>query len=193
MPHSSEGNVLTWTGVLYRPRRSRPLPARGEKFFTVWTLRGGLFLRWRAHRGYIMCALLNPRVRGGEVAVRWTYGDERMPIKKRVAGEDLPPIPALSIESAILKKCPLVMEFCTATAYEDGSARQPGYYTMRNRTIEFELTVYDPDAGMRLTVRSREHDRCFHGMEVLLGAPDTQWEVDRYLWEHRPKEKKKKK
>lgn len=171
---------------------SQRLPQRGDRFFYLALSRVWLFLRWRAHRGYIMCALCSARDPEHGVIERWSYGDEKMPIKRRAMGADLPPIPALSIETVLLKKCSMLVEFCSATAYEDGAARTPGYFTFRNRTIEYELTVYDPDAGMRISCCAPDLDRVFAGMEALLKAPDAPWMVDRYLWERKPKEKRKK-
>lgn len=172
---------------------SQRLPTRGERWFYVTLRDVWILYRWRANRGYVMCALCDAHDPSHGEIQRWSYGDEQMPLKKRLASGELPPIPALSVETILLKKCPLLVEFCAATAYEDGSARQPGYFTLRNRVIEYELTVYDPDAGMRLTCNAVQLDRVFAGLEALLGAPDAPWMVDRYLWERKPKEKTKKK
>lgn len=193
MLHFRRVKVLTCRRDAGIYRRSQRLPFRGERWFYFAWPRVWFLMRWRAHRGYVMCAVCSAHDPEHAVVERWSFGDETMPIKKKVVSGELPPIPALSMESVIMKKCPLLMEFISATAYEDGSPRQPGYYTMRNRTIEYELTIYDPDAGMRCSIRSRDHDKCFLGAETILGTPDAPWELDKYLWEHRPKEKSKKK
>lgn len=169
------------------------LPLRGERCFYLALPRVWLFVRWRAHRGYILCALCSASDPEHGVISRWSFGDEQMPIKKRVQSGELPVLPALSVENVVLRKTPALVEFLAATAYEDGSPRQPGYFTVRNRTIEYELTLYDPDAGMRVSIRARELDKVFFGAEAILCTPDAPWELDKYLWDKRPKEMKKKK
>jgi len=192
MTHFRSVKVLTCGRRAAIRHGSQRLPQRGDRHYYLALSRVWLLMRWRAHRGYILCALCSAHGPEHEVVERWSYGDEKMPLKKRLATGELPPIPALSVETLLFRKCPMLVEFCSATAYEDGSARQPGYFTLRNRTIEYELTVYDPDAGMRITCSAASLDNVFAGMEALLKAPDAPWMVDRYLWERKPKEKKKK-
>lgn len=167
-------------------------PLRGERWVYV-ALRDVWFLfRWRAYRGYVFCAVCDAHDPSHAAVDQWSFGDAKMPIKRRAMGADLPPIPALSAETMLLKRCPLIVEFVTATSYEDGAARTPGYFTVRNRVFEFEATVYDPDAGMRLSCTAPTLDKVFAGLEALLGASDAPWTVDKYLWERKPKEKRKK-
>lgn len=184
--------VLTWGRKSAIRRGGRYLPQRGEKRFFVAFATQWYYFRWRAHRGYVFCSRFTPPDQGGETIEQWSFGDEKMPIKKRAPSGELPVIPALSVDTTILKRCPLLVEFLSATAYEDGSIRQPGYITIRNRTIEYEATLYDPDAGMRVSIRARELDKMLAGVEAILGATEAPWEIDKYLWEHKPKEKKKK-
>lgn len=175
-----------------RINRGQKLPIRGEKRIAVVLRDVWFYYRWRARRGYIFCGVLDGHDPDHTALESWSFGDERMPVRKRVPSGELPVIPALSLETKILGKCPLLMEWITATAYEDGSVRQPGYFQVRNRTIEFEITVYDPDAGMRIAIRARELDKAFAGVEAILGAVDAPWEPDRYLTSLLPKPKKKK-
>lgn len=169
------------------------LPFRGTRY--LWIAHAGVYVHaiWRGGRGYRLLGLRKMLPPHYPYLEQWGTGWDQMPIKKRFRSEGPVLQVALDATTAILKKCPLLMEFLTATAYEDGTPRQPGYYTVRNRVIEFEITLYDPDAGMRVSVRSREHDKMFWGAEAILGAEDVAWEVDRYLTERLPKKKEKKK
>lgn len=90
-------------------------------------------------------------------------------------------IPALPATSVLLSKLPAIREFITATQYEDGSPRVPGYFTLRNRGASFELTMYDYDSGCRLPVSAHELDKALQLMEQLLGVEEAPWEPDRYL------------
>lgn len=115
-------------------------------------------------------------------------------MKRRAKPADgLPTVPALGMGSVILAKCPLLREFLSATTYEDSTLRTPGYVTWRNRGYAYEITLYDPDSGMRLPVRHPEIDKLFGLVETMLGAEDAQWEVDQYLSEQLAKKQKRKK
>lgn len=116
-----------------------------------------------------------------------------MPPKRRQAlGLADTPIPALPMESAMLKKYPRVLEHLICTAYEDGAVRTPGAWRMDNKLILLTLTLYDPDSGMRLPVNGVTVDECFALADKLLGAPDCPWEVDRWLTEQLAKKEKEK-
>ena len=100
--------------------------------------------------------------------------------------------PALPATSVLLAKLPAIREFLSATAYDDGSPRVPGYLTLRNRGHSYELTLYDPDAGLRLPTRGPDLDKTLLLAEQLLGVEEAPWEVDNYLTEQLAKRAKRK-
>lgn len=183
--------VLTFRGTPAIRRRGRYLPSSGERFHWVATRDWWLFVWWRKGIGWRLitqCEAVPPhRV----IGVPWDNVERSMAIRKREALGEAQKIPALDPAGKYLVKCPMLLEFVSATAYEDGSVRQPGYFTLRNRLIEWEVTVYDPDAGARMAVRARSLDQVFVGLETLLGSPDAPWEPDQYLLGRLPKKKKK--
>lgn len=185
--------VYTWVGSIERHRRGRILPGRGEKWFYIRRKGLDFLLHWRAWDG-IRVTAFGPAGRGGfEGHTLPDHEASHMPIKRRTVNPDTLPIPALSGDSKVLAKFPLIREFLTATQYEDGGARTPGYITLRNRVIEFEVSLYDPDAGSRIAIRSRTMDDAFAAAELILGAADAPWEPDRYLMEQLAKRNKSKK
>jgi len=99
--------------------------------------------------------------------------------------------PALSSASKMFAKCPVVLEFITATAYEDGTARKPGYTTLRNKGHCFEITAYDYDSGMRLSVGGPDLDHVYLALNELLATPEAPWTVDEYLTSLLAKKRKK--
>lgn len=101
-------------------------------------------------------------------------------------------LPALPSVSTLLAKLVNLRAFCSETSYDDGSPRQPGYFTFRNRVTVYEVTVYDPDSGTRLVVRGPDWDKTFLSVEQLLGAADAPWEMDKYLSEQLAKRSRKK-
>jgi len=100
-------------------------------------------------------------------------------------------VPALPSSSTLWPKLPALREFITATTYDDGSARTPGYVTVRNRVTTFEVTVYDPDGAARLSARAPTLDGALSLVEQLLGVEEAPWEPDRYLQEQSAKLNKK--
>lgn len=100
--------------------------------------------------------------------------------------------PALPAASIMLGKLPAIREFLTATEYEDKAPRTPGYITLRNRQVTFEVTLYDPDSGSRLSARAAKLDDVLALVEQLLGVEEAPWEVDPYLTEQLARRGKKK-
>lgn len=101
-------------------------------------------------------------------------------------------LPAAPSVSTLLAKLPAVREFCSATEYDDHSAREPGYMTLRTVGTQWQVTLYDPDSGTRLPVRAPDLDKALLLAEQLLGVEDAPWEPDRYLTEMLAKKNKKK-
>jgi len=112
-------------------------------------------------------------------------------VKRRAPASQAIPGPTLSCESKVLHNLPKIREFLSATAYDDGSVRQPGYMTIRNRTWSYEITLYDVDAGLRCPVRSPTLDDVLAAAELLLEAEDAPWEIDQYLQSQLQRGKKK--
>lgn len=89
--------------------------------------------------------------------------------------------PALPAESAALKRFPTLCEWLTATTYDDGSVRVPGYLWFSNRGIAFEVTLFDPDACVKMPCLGRTIDEALACAETHLRAEDAPWQPDPYL------------
>lgn len=168
-------------GVMCWPGRQRLLPKTGEVVIHIETAGGWLVVQWRRHDGY----WLRKVGKAGVPIDRplHVYPRPKVPKMKRRerAAAGLPLVPALSNESVPLNDFPLLREWVSCTAYDDGSIRVPGYITLRNRGHSYEVTVYDVDEGLRLPVRGPDLDRTLMLVETLLGTQDAAWEVDDYL------------
>lgn len=173
-------------------RAGRLLPARGERWFWVGWNATRFLLRWEKWQGIRVVSVHRHRTPDEPITFYRPEEFTTVPIKRRTPLAEPVPLPALPATSKVLAKCPLLCEFLSATAYEDGSARQPGYVTLRNRVIEWELTLYDPDAGARVALRARTLDDVFATAEVLLSSAEAPWEPDRYLMEQLARKPKKK-
>lgn len=114
-------------------------------------------------------------------------------MKRRVPAEGgITSLPSLPSTSVILSKFKLLREFITATAYEDGGYRVPGYFWFMNRSTSFECILFDPDSGARLPCRGATIDEVLALVETLLGTENAPWEMDKYLSEQLSKRKKRK-
>lgn len=184
--------VLVYQSRSVARRRGQYLPLFGERRYYIATAGWWLSVWWCARQGYRILGVIRSIPPHDLVSAQWDTTERCMAIRKReVIGTPMS-IPALDATTKHLQKVPLLLEFVSATAYEDGAPRQPGYFTLRNRVIEWELTVYDPDAGARLAVRARTLDQVWFAVETLLGASEAPWEPDRYLQSLLVPKKKKK-
>jgi len=174
-------------------RSRQTLPRWGERRI-VW-VSGHLWwlLEWRSRLGW-WCLERGRFERGEPVRVgEYPRPEECSTVKKRqVASGDLI-LPFLGRDSKLLAKLPRLCEFISATAYDDGTFRQPGYLTFRNRMTTYEITLYDPDYGLRLALRAVTIDEVLTLAEKAVDADGMPWEVDNYLTEQLSKKKPKKK
>jgi len=173
-------------------RRSNRLPEFREKWF--YSTRPGRWVlwHWRPRIGYVIRALGTGPTPGGDTLYEWGLEDEPMGFVKRQATPDRLPSPQLAQDTKLLGKLTLLVAFVSDVKYEDGSPRVPGYFTLRNRTFAYELTLYDPDAGLRVAIRDVTLDGVYAAANELLKAPEAPWETDDYLMSQLAKKKKRK-
>lgn len=149
-------------------------------YFTPWTGSGLVAVDW-VERGTSSRAWSSPL----------TYRE--MGMRKLTASSEGAPRPRLAYASKVFAKYPVLSDFLSATAYDDGTARTPGYSTIRNRIHCYEITLYDPDSGQRGSVTAVDFDSVHAAAEAFLGAETAPWGPDDYLMEQLEKRKKKKK
>jgi len=99
--------------------------------------------------------------------------------------------PALTADTKFLTKCPTLMEFLTATSYEDGTARTPGYLWISNRTVAFEVTIFDPDGCAKMPCLGRTLDEALSLAETHLRSDQAPWQTDGFLVKKAAEKKKK--
>lgn len=99
--------------------------------------------------------------------------------------------PAASSVSLIFSKLKTLVSHCCQTSYEDGSARSPGWMTIRSRGQTWEVVVKDPDGAASLTATGKSLDDALSLANELVGAENAPWEVDAWLSSKKPKTRKK--
>ena len=122
-------------------------------------------------------------------ALSW-YGDLLM--KKRTPRAESGDVPAhlAAMETNVLHRCSALVEHCAATRYDDGTARQPGWWTVRTRGSSWEIEIKDPDTCSRLVVIQTSLDDALALAQALLSAEDAPWEPDPWLRASQAKKKK---
>lgn len=163
-----------------------------EKWFLVDRGRYRLLMHWLPHHGVRLAA---EYLRDAYPTPLRSFDLEeyKMAIKKRdpMAG----PRGAAqgpSAVSVILAKLPALREFLSCTTYEGGSMRTVGNMRVASQGRLWEITLQDPDALARLTVRDESLDKALMLLEQLLGVEEAPWETDRWLVERSTKNQKKK-
>lgn len=188
-----DGYLVIHLGVpgLVRRNRGRILPRRATRF---WWVTGNLWLLvdWTPREGLWVSSVRRDGPRGELLLVNDRPMRMKAVKRRQPIATDGVIINPLLIETVIWRKVPQLVEFVAATAYEDGSARRPGYITIRNRMIMWEVTLYDPDSGMRLACAGRTLDDALQLADRSLLAAEAPWEIDRYLTEQLSPKKKKK-
>jgi len=171
-------------------RHAQTLP-RWEERRVVWTS-GHLWwlMEWRARRGW-WCLSRGRFVRGEPETVNEYPRPEEweMGMKRRDKMSDVV-VPILGSETKLLAKLPRLVEFLSSTVYEDGTFRQPGQIRIGSRFTTYEVTLYDPDAGLRLSLRAVSIDEALILAEKAVDAEGMPWEVDNYLQSMLAKKKK---
>jgi hypothetical protein len=184
---------LLWVRRAFPYRVRQWLPRRGETCIRV--VKGDIWIivHWKPWNGLWVRSA--GRYSVSPVAPLFLFPrPETLTMKRRLAVTAASVItPALPSTSTLWPKLPAIREFLHATAYEDGTPRQPGYLTVRNKVTGIEVTLYDPDSGTRLPCRGRTLDEALTLTEQLLGVEEAPWESDRYLMEQIMKLSKKKK
>lgn len=132
--------------------------------------------------------------RDGEEFVVWDdvewLGD--LLVKKKKQKDSLAgPQPHLAaMESVLFGKLQSLVSHCAATAYDDGDARQPGWWTVKTMGSAWVVEVKDPDTCARLVVVQQTLDDALMLAALLLDSEEAPWEPDPWLTAARAKKKK---
>lgn len=173
--------VLEYRGLACARRKHHQwLPLKVKRY--VWACaHWWRIMLWQPGRGMWLTAVY-PRGQLGSPPTYVSLPPKGRTVKRRapMTGEGIA-LPVLSAESKTLHKLPLIREFLTATAYDDGSMRTPGYLWLINDGPAFSLHLFDVDAAARLVLRASTLDEVFQLAETALGMEAAPWLPDRFL------------
>lgn len=119
------------------------------------------------------------------------YGDVAMRKRKpREAGEVVPPHLA-AVESNLFAALLPLVSHCADTRYDDGTARVPGWWTVKTMGSAWVIEVKDPDTCSRLVIVQQSFDDALALASVLLESEEAPWEPDPWLKATAAKKKNK--
>lgn len=104
------------------------------------------------------------------------------------ANEVVPPLPA---ESKLMAKCKRLMEWLTATTYDDGSPRTPGSLWIDSDSAAFKAMLKEPSLLLCARIRAGTFDDLIAAVETFLGLDSPPWEPDKFALERASKKTKK--
>lgn len=161
-------------------------------WFIVRLARRDLFLRWCPWHG--LQVIGSGAIGSPYPEVNYQDPHKKVKLMKRrsAVAPEAAIVPALSSESKILNKLAHLREFLSATAYEDGTARTPGYLWLSNRRHLYEVVLFDPDSGARLPLTALTLDDVLALADTMLATDGAAWMPDKYLSEQLAKRSKKK-
>jgi hypothetical protein len=189
--NSFGGPLLYWSPGWTRRRVCRWLSRRRTTYLQVMCQRVWYLFVYHPRRGWWPSASGLRGTPAAEPNIVVPYPKESDMKRRSAPANGVAVAAPLTAVSVILAKLPAIREFITATAYEDGTARMPGYITLRNRQLTFEATLYDYDSGTRLPVRGATLDECLLALEKFLGVEEAPWEIDPYLTEQLARRRKR--
>jgi hypothetical protein len=95
-----------------------------------------------------------------------------------------------ALETKVLSGFPTVISHLTTVRYEDGEPRQPGIILLASQGAAYVLTAKDPDSCAQLRCVGQNFDDALALLELLLGAEDAPWEIDRWAMDRARKGRK---
>lgn len=175
--------VTVWSRSRFpRPKRISRWSGRGLSVVNVKHGPIVVAMRFESYRGYHLASVT--RYSNGDVVSRREYPWRKDWMKKIAvggAGSSNPPEHLANPESTLLAGLPSLRAHCSCTRYEDGSARKPGWFTVKTMGSAWVVQVKDPDAGAQMQVTSQTLDDALTMADLLVGSEGAPWEPDAYL------------
>lgn len=185
------GMKLCWPRQ--RPGAARPGQWVGgrEKRWIIVLPHAYLMVVWTPYRGVTPVALSSSLT--NDVSEMQFFPEVRSKKMKKlsIGGDEKTPIPAMAAESKIFKNFPRLLEFWTATTYEDGSPRAPGKHWFDQDGVGYTLTLFEPSGYAKMRLRAAVIDDTYTLAEKALGSENPPWEVDQYARDKAAGKKKK--
>ena len=86
-----------------------------------------------------------------------------------------------ALESNVFDKLFNLVSHCAISKYDDGSPRQPGWFTVKTMGSAWVVQVKEPDEGLSMSAVGQTLDDALVLADLLLGSDKAPWEPDRFL------------
>ena len=154
---------------------------KGKGEFCILTDRWKFLVDFLPFKG--MCVVARyPWSQGGGWASDPDLTWERPSMKKKAAssagdgGKHL-----AAVESNHFDQLMPLVEHCAARQYDDGDARETGWFTVKTIGAAWVVQVKDPDSGMSFQAVGDTLDKALDSAALLLGCDEAPWETDPWL------------
>lgn len=103
-----------------------------------------------------------------------------MAIKKR-ASEAKAGAHSAAVETEVLKDLLPLVEHCCMRQYDDGTPREPGWFTVKVQGAAWIVQVKDPDTCCSFNSVADRLDNAFQTAALMLASEEAPWEPDTFL------------
>lgn len=161
----------------YKPRRWAPTA------WQPWCVRCG-DLEWlgatRRKVGSVVVAVQPYRF--GSPPILHTFPQWVVTMQKRKVptGDSAGKMPQASLSTKVLLKYQNLVQHLALSQYDDGSPRSPGVLILFATGTSWRCVIKDPDTTAKLVITQESLDELLGAADLLLGSPDTMWEIDQY-------------
>jgi hypothetical protein len=143
------------------------------------------------YRGICAVALYTKTWRPGE-RDGVLLGRREYPSMKKVKRSEASAVKHLApLETELFRDYMSLIEHVAMLQYDDGEARESGWFTVRTTGAAWQLLVKDPDSACSFCVTAKTVDEAFMTAALLLGCDEAPWEPDTYLAASKARSKKK--
>lgn len=180
--------VRRWS--LHRGRPRRWLGRQGYRF-EIGFGRVKYVLQWVPNKG--ICAMRREGwgLRGAAI-LPLVLHEEYPCMKRRQPTSGLSDAQTLvPLESKLLGALSPLLEHMAIRKYEDGTARETGWVTIKTQGAAWVVQVKDPDGCCSFAAVGQTIDQALETAALLLAAEEAPWEPDRFLMDAASRKKKK--
>jgi hypothetical protein len=149
-----------------------------------------LLFRWRAGICVVAVWKRGERLaRPTEPRIEWEFPS--MAIKKReVQKTDVQHL--ASVECDLFAQHMALVEHCALRKYDDGTDREPGWFTVKVTGAAWVVQVKDPDSCTSFAAVADTLDKALDTANLLLACDEAPWEHDPWLAKTKAEKSRKK-
>lgn len=186
-----EWNVYVFRlGKLHGAKPCRYVPKGRSRF---WVVGGNCKLRVdvRYRKGMCVTAqvMTDLGATPGPLVREWRWPSMKKKQTGSVDGASSKHLAAL--ETDVFRELIPLVEHCAVRQYDDGSPREPGWFTVKTLGAAWVVQIKDPDSALTFSMVAQSLDKALEDACVLLACDEAPWEPDNFLAAARAKKNKK--